>query len=346
MKNKEDREKKEGLPQAFIERLKNILPAEHFAVCLKTFSEKAAVTVRVNTLKNTIDEMRQAFAGRNVAFSQVLWCAEAFSLANISVIELPLDKRKLNKELGETDLIKKGYLYVQNLASMVPVLVLDPHPGERVLDLCAAPGSKASHIAARMQNQGQLICVENIKPRFYKLKSVLTLLGVDIAEVKCLDGRRYGALYARDACDAPGAQGAGELFDRVLVDAPCSSEGRFKTDKPKTFFYWSPRKIKEMSHKQKGLLLNAGRLLKTGGVLVYSTCTFSPEENEAVVDWFLRKTEGRFRVEPVSLQDIKTYPALCTWQGREYDPQVRNCLRILPTEKMEGFFIAKIIKLA
>ena len=84
------------------------------------------------------------------------------------------------------------------------------------------------------------------------------------------------------------------------MDAPCSCEGRFIINEPKSFAYWSVRKIKEMSHKQKGLLLNASRLLRPGGILVYATCTFAPEENEEVVDWFLRKTDGRFELVPIT----------------------------------------------
>ena len=105
-----------------------------------------------------------------------------------------------------------------------------------------------------------------------------------------------------------------QLFDRILVDAPCSSEGRFKYDNPKSYAYWNLRKIKEMAHKQKGLLLNASRLLKPGGVLVYSTCTFAQEENEEVVDWFAKKSQSM---------------------------QFQSMQRIYPDGRMEGFFIAK-----
>jgi 16S rRNA (cytosine1407-C5)-methyltransferase len=103
-----------------------------------------------------------------------------------------------------------------------------------------------------------------------------------------------------------------------------------------------------MARKQKGLLLNAGRLLKAGGILVYSTCSFAPEENEAVVAWFLRKTEGRFKLLESSLkgEGIRTYPALSQWQERPFPPEVRHCLRVLPDDKMEGFFIAKFVRLS
>ena len=111
------------------------------------------------------------------------------------------------------------------------------------------------------------------------------------AQIASTDGRR---LRAHDG-----------LYDRILVDAPCSCEGRFIINEPKSFAYWSVRKIKEMSHKQKGLLLNASRLLGPGGILVYATCTFAPEENEEVVDWFLRKTDGRFELTPIRIDGVR-----------------------------------------
>ena len=96
-----------------------------------------------------------------------------------------------------------------------------------------------------------------------------------------------------------------------------------------------------MSHKQKGLLLNAGRLLKSGGILVYATCTFAPEENEEVVDFVLRKTEGQMQLVPIDLPGVNTYPCLSQWQGRAYASPMKLTARILPDESMEGFFIAK-----
>jgi 16S rRNA (cytosine1407-C5)-methyltransferase len=179
-----------------------------------------------------------------------------------------------------------------------------------------------------MNNQGTLKANEPVRQRLYRLKAVLQLTGAH-AQITSTDGRRM--------------EGHGELFDRVLVDAPCSCEGRFILDEPKSFAYWSVRKIKEMSHKQKGLLLNAGRLLRPGGTMVYSTCTFAPEENEEVVDWFLRKTEGRFALSPIRIDGVKTYPCLTHWQKRTYDIGIRDAARILPNERMEGFFIAKFM---
>jgi len=300
------------LPPDFEPRLKEILPQWPASI----FEPRPCQVFRINTLKITVQGAHALLAERKTAFEKVDFCPYAV-IVDTKKGSFPLD-----------DLVDQGILYAQGLESMLPVMVLDPQPNQRVLDLCAAPGSKTSQIAMHMNNQGTLKANEPVRQRLYRLKAVLQLTGAH-AQITSTDGRRM--------------EGRGELFDRVLVDAPCSCEGRFILDEPKSFAYWSVRKIKEMSHKQKGLLLNAGRLLRPGGTMVYSTCTFAPEENEEVVDWFLRKTEGRFALSPIRIDGVKTYPCLTHWQKRTYDIGIRDAARILPNERMEGFFIAKFM---
>jgi len=134
------------------------------------------------------------------------------------------------------------------------------------------------------------------------------------------------------------------FFDKILVDAPCSSEGRFQSGNPKTLAYWSSRKIKEMMRKQRGLLLAASRLLKPGGILVYSTCTFAPEENEGVVHWLLKKTKGTLRTESIDIPGVASYPVVTQWNKKEFNGEITKCFRVLPNVHMEGFFIAKFKK--
>ena len=304
----------EQLPTEFDRRLKEILPQRPAAA----FKPRAFQAFRINTFKISIEEARALLLSRKVDFQTVDFCPYAVIVSKSAAPEI------LNSELT-----KEGMLYAQGLESMLAVIVLDPRPNERVLDLCAAPGSKTSQIAMHMNNQGLLKANEPVRQRLYKLKSVLDLTGAK-AKITSIDGRRLRE-----------PEGA---FDRILVDAPCSCEGRFIFNEPKSFAYWSVRKIKEMSHKQKGLLLNAGRLLSGGGTLVYATCTFAPEENEEVVDWFLRKTDGLFELVPLQINGVKTYPCLSQWQKRTYDLRISAASRILPDEMMEGFFIAKFTK--
>ncbi len=302
------------LPPDFEIRLKEILPQR--PACI--FEPRPYQSFRINTLKISVAEALSLLNRAKVDFQKVNFCPYAIIVGTSAAREL------LNSEL-----VNDGLLYAQGLESILAVMVLDPRPHQRVLDLCAAPGSKTSQIAMLMQNKGFLKANEPIRQRRYRLKAVLQLTGAQ-ARISSTDGRR---LKEHEV-----------LFDRVLVDAPCSCEGRFKNNEPKSFAYWSLRKIKEMSHKQKGLLLNASRLLGPGGILVYATCTFAPEENEEVVDWFLRKTEGRFELTPMHIDGIRTYPCLTQWHKRTYDIRIRDAARILPDERMEGFFIAKFTK--
>jgi NOL1/NOP2/sun family putative RNA methylase len=307
------------LPQEFTNRLSRIVPREHLAAILEGFARPDVLSLRVNTLKAAVTDVHAAFRQEGISFSTVAWSE------TVLIVE-GAEKERISSH----PLVLEGKLYFQALSSMLPAIVLDPQPAERVLDLCAAPGSKTTQMAAMMQGQGEIVATDVVKPRFFKLKAVCQLLGASMVRCKLTDGRRL-----RDD------QG----FDRVLVDAPCSSEGRFKTFNKKTVGYWSLRKIKEMAHKQKGLLLSASRLLKPGGRLVYSTCTFSPEENEGVVDWFLRKAAG-FSMEPVRIEGVTSYPCLTEWEGRQYSKEVSQAFRVLPTSNIGGFFMATFRKTA
>jgi len=308
--------KTKNIPDLFWQRLKDIIPSELFEDVQRSFSLQRLSGLRVNTLKAEPEIIKEQLRSQTISFVSLPWSATALLVAN--------DARE-NKEFQR--LLADGQIYFQGLSSMLPVLALDPKPGERVLDLCAAPGSKTTQIAALMQNDGSIIAVEAIRNRFYRLKSVVTLLGAQNIRYQVMDGRRFRSP---------------EPFDKILVDAPCSSEGRFSAADPDSFAYWSPRKIKEMVRKQRGLLLQATRLLKPGGVLVYSTCTFAPEENEGVVDWVLRKSAVPLAVESVAFEGVSSYRPVLAWGEKVFDPRVGHCCRVLPDAQMEGFFMAKL----
>lgn len=310
-----------AVPPLFLQRLKAIVGVPYYVQAAASLFSPSILSVRVNTLKATRSQILEQLQERNISFREVSWLSEALILEGLS-----------REECARLDLLEKGFLYRQGLASMLPVLVLGPQPGERILDMCAAPGGKTTQIAARMNNTGEIVALEAIRARHYKLKSVIRHCGATNVLLKCIDARRY-----RANC----------LFDRILVDAPCSAEGRFKRDDSKTYAYWSLRKIKEMAHKQKGLLLCASRLLKPSGTLVYATCTFAPEENEAVVDWLLKKTAGRLAIQPISFPNVAMCPTLGQWEGRAFNSAVQEALRILPDPSLgiEGFFMARLIAL-
>ncbi len=309
------------IPPEFLERLKLIVPQQDLEAVLRSFSSPEILSIRVNSLKDAVKETCSRLKIDGSLLDPVPWCPDSYQVMGMS-----------HGEVSHHPLAAEGKIYQQSLSSMIPVVVLDPKPGEKVLDACAAPGSKTTQIAAMMCNEGALVAVEAVKGRFFRLKSVCQLLGATIVKCKLCDVRRF---HPSDE----------DAFDKVLVDAPCSSEGRFKSDDPESVAYWSVRKIKEMSYKQKGILMSASRLVKPGGVLVYATCTFAPEENEEVVDWFIRKSEGLFRVEEAGIAGVPVLPCLTSWGKNEYHPDVLKCLRVKPDQAYTGFFVARFKKI-
>jgi 16S rRNA C967 or C1407 C5-methylase (RsmB/RsmF family) len=312
------------IPERFLERL-----TEMFGVSLsnqigQTFV-KRPITFRVNSIKSTKQEIRKILLGGGFKVRDVLWYKDAFILQN-----------KWKQDIMDLDIYKTGKIYMQSLASMVPSLVLNPQPGEKVLDLTAAPGSKTSQIAALMDRKGELVANDNNKIRFSKLKHNMELLGVDSSEDDFLKLRmEHGVVLSKEYP---------EYFDKILLDTPCSAETRFLTDKPKSFSYWNERKIKEMAHKQFGLLRSAWGALKSGGILVYSTCTFAPEENELQVSKFMEYNPD-CTILPVELSGIKKLPIVKNFKDKEVRKDViKNAFRIMPDKEIEGFFVVKLKK--
>lgn len=309
------------LPTLFVERLRKIIPDANIEAVLKSFSEPKPTTFRANTLKISPDDLEIKLRQLGLTVERVSWYKDAFILR-----EARLEK------LQETESYKQGELYVQQLSSMVPVLVLDPQPEDAILDLCAAPGSKTTQMAALMQGRGHILANEKSRVRFYKLKANLTMQGAGHVECSLNDAHRVARRFASRA------------FRKILLDVPCTTEGRFYIRKPSSLGYWKLAKVKQMGYQQKRLLRSALDALAPGGVLIYSTCTFAPEENEEVLDWALHKTERCFQIEPLDLPFPNIQPGLTAWGEKELDPTVQNARRILPTPEMEGFFIAKLRK--
>lgn len=173
-------------------------------------------------------------------------------------------------------------------------------------------------LAAQMGNVGRIAAVEPVRARFFRLKANLERCGVEIAQLYRHDGRDVGR-------KTPGR------FDRVLLDAPCSSEGRFRSDDPGTFEHWSPRKVRETARKQRGLIRSAYRALKPGGTLVYCTCAYSTDENEAIVEHLLhRERDARLTRIELAAGDVRY--------------ALDGAVRVLPDSIFDGFFVAKVAK--
>ncbi len=234
------------------------------------------------------------------------------------------------RKLRDSELTTNGEVYIQNTASWLPVIALDPKPGETVLDVCAAPGGKASHIQALTGNVSKLTCNDNSKPRLMKLKANMKRLGA-VSDYTLCDATRLSRSFQSEA------------FDKILLDAPCSGEGLMTLTDMKLFDSWSVAHIRRLSDLQKKILSESWQVLKPGGTLVYSTCTMAPEENEAVIDYFLRKNpEAKLEMLDFPLEN--SISALSSWNDKQFTNNLSECLRLTPGKLTEAFFVAKIIK--
>ncbi len=297
------------LPEAFVARMRELLGPEA-AAFLDSYRRPAQRAVRANPLK--LDPA--ALPGLlGIDPDPVPWCPGAFFL--------PEEAR-----VGGTLAHAAGLCYVQEPSAMAVGEALDARPGQRVLDLAAAPGGKATQIAARLGGDGVVVANEVQRGRLQALADNLDRWGswrtVLAAET-----------VARLADRLPGA------FDRVLLDAPCSGEGLFRRN-PAAAAQWRPGHVRGSAERQRGLLADAARLVRPGGVLVYSTCTFAPEENEGQVAWFLT-THPDWDV-----LDLPTHPGFSP--GRpdwtpSGPPALARTVRLWPHHlRGEGHFIAKL----
>ena len=200
------------------------------------------------------------------------------------------------------------------------------------MDLTAAPGSKTTQLSALMRNQGSITANDNNPIRVEKLKANVERQGC--LNVEVLPAGDGGLLWKNHP----------EAFDKVLLDAPCSSEGRFLTSEPATYGYWKEDTNRKLAKDQRRLLKSALKALKPQGTLVYSTCTFAPEENEGVLQWALKLFPGIWNFCP----SRRPFPIGCggltAWDGKNLDPSIRNSVRVLPDGAMEGFFVSLIRK--
>lgn len=304
------------IPDAFLEKIQTILPAhlnmdDFISSCQKPLRK----SIRVNTLKISVRDFLQRANEKGWKLSPVPWCETGFWIdADESVVPL-----------GNTAEHMSGLFYIQEASSMMPVsaLFMNDESYHAVLDTAAAPGSKTTQIAALMNNQGVLVANEYAASRVKVLHANIERCGVRNAALSNFDGRVFGGWLP-------------EQFDAVLLDAPCSGEGTVRKDED-AMKNWTQASVLEIADTQKDLIESAFHALKPEGVLVYSTCTLSTEENQQVCH-HLKETFGD-AVEFESLEHLfDNAKAALTKEGfLHIFPQVYDC---------EGFFVARIRKLS
>ena len=303
---------KRKLPKLFVEKLyENYTPLTIDKI-LAGMAGDRNTTLRVNNIKSNIQEVMKRLKENGIKFERVPWYIDALVIKNVK-----------EKQIQDLKMYEAGEIYLQSLSSMVPPLVLNPKLNEKVLDLTAAPGSKTTQMAAMMQNKGYILANELDALRCERLKYNVEKQGATIIEINNGRGEVIGKKYEG-------------YFDKVLLDAPCSGEGRFLANDAKTYRNWSEKTVKELAKLQKKLLKSAYQALKHGGELVYSTCTLNREENEEILEWAISELEG-LRLKNINL-DIKN-----TVKGISDNKEIEKAIKILPSKDNEGFFVAKFI---
>jgi len=270
--------------------------------------------VRVNTIKTSVDRARRGLDDAGITYEPIEW--------HDGLLALPEDQPGANWPYFQ------GWLHGQEAVSAIPATVLEPEPGERVWDACAAPGSKTTQMAALMDDRGLLVATDDNMGRLSALRSNAERLGVTNLAVTREDARNHSLKPF-----------GSEEYDRALVDVPCSCEGTIRKN-PDALEDWTMDHVRGIAGVQKGILRRAVQATEPGGVVVYSTCTFGPEENEAVLDHVLAE-------EPCEVAEIELpvdgEPGVTEWDGTEFDPSVALARRIYPHRTdTGGFFSAKL----
>ncbi len=299
----------ENAKDMWLKRMQTLL-GEDISLLEHSLTLSPTVGLRVNTL---LIKPKKLFSLLPFSAEPLSFCSDGFALPS------PYSG------VGRLPLHHAGAFYMQEPSAMAPVCVLDVKPHERVLDLCAAPGGKSTQIAAHLKGSGLLVCNEVVHRRALQLLSNLERLGVRSAAVYCKHPKELARQFPN-------------YFDKVLVDAPCSGEGMFRKN-PAALADWSPKHVTSCAARQREILKSAAQCLRPGGVMVYSTCTFSPEENEWQVLDFLQQHPD-FTLEKINLPFGS--PSRPEWADGE--KSLTKMWRVFPFEGGEGQFIAKLRK--
>ena len=300
----------EQLPQEFLERMEHML-GEEYPAFLQSYEEPRKFGLRVNTMKISVEEFQRLAPFH---LTPIPWIPNGFYYER-------------EDDPARHPFYYAGLYYLQEPSAMTPASVLPVMPGEHVLDLCAAPGGKATALGAKLAGEGLLVANDISASRAKALLKNLEIFGIRNSFVT----NAYPAKLAEQFAGA---------FDKILVDAPCSGEGMFRKDLANARV-WSLEKVKECAKTQHEIIRQAVSMLKPGGLLLYSTCTFSPEENEQTIASLLQEHPE------LQLVELPWYEGFAHGRPELADgnPELTKCVRIFPHRMAgEGHFLALLYK--
>ena len=272
------------------------------------FGQNRKLTLRINKLKTTVENVKKVLTDLNIKFSEVSWSEDALIIEGTT-----------KQEILELEIYINGEIYLQSLSSMIPALILNPQANENILDMAAAPGGKTTQMSAISNNLALITACEKNKIRAERLKYNIQKQGANRVNVLVEDSRKLDNNFS---------------FDKILLDAPCSGSGTINIFDEKLNKYFTKELVDRSIKTQKELLQKAIKVLKKGGEMVYSTCSILKQENEENIEKFLKNNQ--LEIVPIDIELLKDIPLLPS--------KIEGVITVCPNELYEGFFVAKLRK--
>ena len=272
------------------------------------FGKNRKLTLRINKLKTTVENVKKVLTDLNIKFSEVSWSEDALIIEGTT-----------KQEILELEIYINGEIYLQSLSSMIPALILNPQANENILDMAAAPGGKTTQMSAISNNLALITACEKNKIRAERLKYNIQKQGANRVNVLVEDSRKLDDNFS---------------FDKILLDAPCSGSGTINIFDEKLNKYFTKELVDRSIKTQKELLQKAIKVLKKGGEMVYSTCSILKQENEENIEKFLKNNQ--LEIIPIDIELLKDIPLLPS--------KIEGVITVCPNELYEGFFVAKLRK--
>lgn len=292
------------IPNFLKELLTKEYSEEQVNEILKSYKENKVVSLRINTIKTTTEEIIKYLEEQNITYETITWSDTALVITN-----------KTEKELQELDIYKEGEIYLQSLSSQLPPIFLNPKENEMILDMTAAPGGKTTEIAALSNNKAMITAIEKNKIRSERLQYNIDKQGAKKVTVLNTDARNLNEYF---------------MFDKILLDAPCSGSGTITNN---NFDSFNEDLVNRSIKFQTTLINEAIKHLKVGGELIYSTCSILSCENDEIIKSILN---SNLELIPLDLTNYQDIPKLST--------KLEGTLCVCPSKYYEGFYVAKIRK--